>query len=70
MGTPQQPHAAFPGPGTTVRISGRRGRVVGREFDALNRSWFYRVEWADSSTGLTPMADLIAQSGVWRARAA
>lgn len=67
---PHHHHAAFPGPGTTVRIRGRRGRVVGKEFDVLHRSWFYRVEWSDSGTGLMPMAELMAQSGVWRAKAA
>ncbi|MGW1541941.1 hypothetical protein ACWCPM_17205 [Streptomyces sp. NPDC002309] len=46
-----------------MRIRGRRGRVVGKEFDALHRSWFYRVEWADSGTDdLMPMAELMEQS--------
>lgn len=67
MGTvtdaPRHRRAAFPGPGTAVRIRGRRGRVVGKEFDALHRSWFYRVEWADSGTDdLMPMAELMEQS--------
>jgi hypothetical protein len=58
----RQGRATFPALGAPVRCHCRRGLIVGREFDYLTLLWYYRVRWADLSTGLVPMTALMVAS--------
>ncbi|MFD9127019.1 hypothetical protein [Kitasatospora sp. NPDC059571] len=62
MDLPRQSHATFPHVGATVKYQCRWGLIIGREFDYFTLLWYYRVWWADLSTGLVPMTALMLAS--------